>query len=205
MLNKYDVTSDEGQFEPGSNDLVLKNKLNILDPQVMDEIEGDLLVKLYEKLFINSRPPSEINFEIILGWHRKWLGNVYTWAGKTRTLNIGKNGFQFASPNQFKYLISKFEQNYLKRFVEVEDFTDEEFVRYVAESHIEFILIHPVRDGNGRLSRLLIDMMTHRTGYGLLDYSLWDNNKEFYFRSIQAGVNGEYQHLERLIKDIMPD
>lgn len=204
-MSRYDVESEEGQFEPNSNDLVLKNKLNIVDPVEMDEIEGDLLVKLYEKLFMKSEPPLEVNFEVILGWHRQWLGNVYSWAGKTRTSNIGKGGFQFASPNQFDHLISEFEQNYLQRFTDIDGFAEEEFIRYVAESHIEFILIHPVRDGNGRLSRLLIDMMAQRAGYGLLDYSLWDNNKEFYFRSIQAGVDGEYQHLERLVRDILSD
>lgn len=202
-MSRYDVDSDEGQFEPGSDDLVLKNKLDIVDPMEMDEIEGDLLVKLYEKLFIHSEPPSEITFEVILGWHRQWLGNVYSWAGKTRTSNIGKGGFQFANPNQFDYLISEFEHNYLQRFADIDGFTEEEFISYVAESHIEFILIHPLRDGNGRLSRLLVDMMAQRAGYGLLDYSLWDNNKEFYFRSIQAGVDGEYQHLERLVRDIL--
>lgn len=203
-MTRYDIESDEGQFEPGSSDLVLKNKLGIVDPQEMDEIEAELLVKLYEKLFIQSKPPSYIDFKMILGWHRRWLGNVYSWAGKTRSSNLRKADFQFASPEQFGHLITAFESNYLLQFSQVENISPEQFIKYVAQSHVEFILIHPVRDGNGRLSRLLIDMMAQKAGYGLLDYSLWDDNKEFYFRSIQAGVSENYRYLERLIRDILP-
>lgn len=80
-----------------------------------------------------------------------------------------------------------------------------EFVKYLTKSHIDFILIHPVRDGNGRLSRLLMDVMAVKAGYQPLDYSLWDRNKDFYFKSIQAGVANNYQHLARLIEDILPN
>ncbi|XOV79843.1 MAG: Fic/DOC family protein [Aestuariibacter sp.] len=171
----------------------------------MDEVELDLLGKLYEKLFIYCEPPSAINFEVILDWHHQWLGNVYSWAGRTRTSNIGKGGFQFASPNQFDHLIKDFQRNFLREFSEINALTREQFVQYISESHVEFILIHPVRDGNGRLSRLLIDMLAQKAGFGPLDYSLWDQNKDFYFRSIQAGLNGDYQHLKRLVNDVLPD
>lgn len=77
-------------------------------------------------------------------------------------------------------------------------------VDFLAKSHVEFILIHPFREGNGRISRLLIDVMAEKAGYGVLDYKLWDEHKEFYIRSIQAGVNGDYQYMTRLIDDILP-
>lgn len=77
----------------------------------------------------------------------------------------------------------------------------EEFVSYLTRSHIELILIHPFREGNGRISRLLMDVMCNKAGLGLLDYSLWDKHKDFYIASIQAGVAHEFQHMERLIRD----
>lgn len=79
----------------------------------------------------------------------------------------------------------------------------EAVIRYLAKSHVEFILIHPFREGNGRVSRLLLNVMALQAGFQPLDYQLWEENKEFYFRAIQAGVSGDYQHVERLVRDAL--
>ncbi|QCT18556.1 Fic family protein [Jejubacter calystegiae] len=42
--------------------------------------------------------------------------------------------------------------------------TRPELVSYLAECHVEFILIHPFREGNGRLSRLLCDALSVMAG-----------------------------------------
>lgn len=101
-------------------------------------------------------------------------------------------------------LIDDFESEYLQRFNVLDQMTREELVQYIAASHVEFILIHPVREGNGRLSRLLIDIISQKAGFGLLDYSLWDENKDYYFKSIQAGVDRDYQYIARLVRDVLP-
>ncbi len=80
-----------------------------------------------------------------------------------------------------------------------------DLVNYLAECHVEFILIHPFREGNGRLSRLLCDVLSVLAGKGLLDYSLWDEHKAFYFKAIQAGVSGNYSPMKQLVSDILPD
>ncbi|MCQ8105303.1 hypothetical protein NP590_14405 [Methylomonas sp. SURF-2] len=59
------------------------------------------------------------------------------------------------------------------------------------------------REGNGRISRLLMDVMATQAGYEPLDYSLWDEHKDFYYKSIQAGHAGDYQHIGRLVSDIL--
>lgn len=199
-MSKYDIDSSEIQFQFGSDYLVLKNRLNITELSEIDDVESELLLKLYEKIFIDSAIPSILTFEDILTWHRQWLGNVYEWAGKIRSSNIGKGNFQFAAAGLLNGLISDFELNILDRFHELANLEREEFVQYLAMSHVEFILIHPVREGNG-----LVDMMSQKAGYGLLDYSLWDENKEYYFRTIQAGMDREYQYMERLVRDVLPD
>ena len=204
-MSRYDIDSSEVLYEPGSNDLVLTNKLNIIDSSEIDDAESVLLLKLYEKVFLDSPIADSLTFSDILKWHRQWLGNLYGWAGKIRSYNIGKANFQFASASLLNSLINNFEEKFLNRFHQLEHLKREELVKYIAISHVEFILIHPVREGNGRLSRLLVDMMSRKAGYGLLDYSLWDNNKEYYFKSIQAGANHEYQYMQRLVRDVLPD
>jgi cell filamentation protein len=62
---------------------------------------------------------------------------------------------------------------------------------------------HPFREGNGRISRLLLDVMAVKAGAQPLDYSLWDEHKAFYFTAIQAGLDGDFQHVERLIRDVL--
>jgi len=200
---KYIVGTDEDQFEPNSNDVVLKNKLAITSAEDMDDAENILLLKLYEFIFQPEFSIAELSVEDIQTWHRKWLGNIYNWAGQIRTVNMGKADFEFAAAMAIPRLFEKYEKNYLMSYSELGSFNPDALVTYLAETHIEFILIHPFREGNGRISRLLMDVMATQAGFGPLDYSLWEQHKEFYFKSIQAGHAGDYQHMERLVRDIL--
>lgn len=204
-MSKYELNSAEERYQPGSDDLVLANKLGITDVDEMDALESGLLLMLYEQLFIEGQPPAALAFEHISGWHRQWLGNVYDWAGRLRNANLTKDGFQFAAADRIPLLIDDFDKQFLSRSGELKSFARPDLVRYLAECHVEFILIHPFREGNGRLSRLLCDVLSVQAGKGLLDYSLWDEHKEFYFKAIQAGVSGNFSPMMQLVSDILPD
>ncbi|WP_333849548.1 Fic/DOC family protein [Leclercia sp.] len=204
-MSKYELHSAEQRYQPGSGDTVLANKLGIIDIDEMDALESGLLLMLYEKLFIAGQSPAVLAFAHISEWHRQWLGNVYEWAGRLRNANLTKDGFQFAAADRIPSLMTGFEQQYLSRSGELKSLTRPELVSYLAECHVEFILIHPFREGNGRLSRLLFDVLSVLAGKGVLDYSLWDEHKMFYFKAIQAGVSGNYSPMMQLISDILPD
>ena len=66
-----------------------------------------------------------------------------------------------------------FEDAYLSRFNNLSTMTDEELVSFLAQSHVEFILLHPFREGNDRIRRLLMDFLCNKAGKGTLDYSVW--------------------------------
>ena len=203
-MSKYESDSVEAQYQSGSERLVLANKLAIVDEAEMDDVEAVLLIKLYENIFTTADSESvTFSFQNVASWHRQWLGNVYEWAGKIRSIDMGKGGFQFMSPLQIEKNIRLFENEYLSRFNKLPEMTNEELVSFLAQSHVEFILIHPYREGNGRISRLLMDFLCSKAGKGTLDYSLWDEHKDFYIKSIKAGVNSDYQHIERLVRDII--
>lgn len=203
-MTKYEIDSSETHFQQGSNNTVLANKLGIIDPAEMDEAELILLKKLYEKVFSeNGCGLENLALINIVDWHRQWLGNIYDWAGKIRNIDMGKGGFQFASARQLGPCIDLFEKDYLSKFPTIPEMNLTELVQYLARSHIEFILIHPFREGNGRISRLLMDTMCNTAGIGILDYSLWDENKDYYIRSIQAGLAHDYKYMERLVRDIV--
>ena len=204
-MAKYELNSAEERYQPGSGDLVLANKQGIIDEEEMEALESGLLLMLYEQLFIEGQPPEALAFEHISRWHRHWLGNVYEWAGRLRNANLTKDGFQFAAADRIPLLLDGFEKQFLARSGELKDLSRPELVSYLAECHVEFILIHPFREGNGRLSRLLCDVLAVLAGKSLLDYSLWDEHKAFYFKAIQAGVSGNYSPMMQLVSDILPD
>ncbi|MEF3099126.1 Fic/DOC family protein [Raoultella terrigena] len=204
-MSKYVLNSAEERYQPGSGDMVLVNKLEIIDVAEMDALESGLLLMLYELLFIRHQLPATLSFEHIREWHRKWLGNVYDWAGRLRNANLAKDGFQFAAADRIPLLITEFEKQFLSRFTELNTLSRAELAEFLAECHVEFILIHPFREGNGRLSRLLFDVLAVQAGVGVLDYSLWDEHKVFYFKAIQAGISGNFAPMIRLVSDILPD
>lgn len=204
MVNdgKYVVTGSEGEWQPNSNDQVLKNVLGIIDPDEMADAETALLYELYEYIFERDLPVN-LTPGVIQNWHGWWLGNVYPWAGQLRSVNMSKPDINFAAAKYVVKLFDDFSSNYLQQYNNLPSYDEEKLFSFLAESHVEFILIHPFREGNGRISRLLIDVMATKAGYGPLDYSLWDEHKEFYFKSIQAGRDGDISHMTRLVRDVI--
>lgn len=78
-MGRYDITSSEGEYQPGSGHKLLRNLPGITDPVEMNIAETDLLKDLYLQVFDNF--PEEVTFDTLCQWHRAWLGNIYSWAG----------------------------------------------------------------------------------------------------------------------------
>lgn len=205
MTDRYDVGISQGAYEPGSHDQVLRNKLGLTDADEMAEVELLLLEKLYEAVLVEALPDRALNVTDLQTWHRRWLGNVYAWAGEQRSVNMGKGDFHFAAAAQVPRLLTVFEHDCLARFTPCHDIDDASLIEAIAVTHVEFILIHPFREGNGRLSRLLADVMAVQAGHEPLDYSAWDADKAAYFGAIQSGMAGDYQPMQRLIEVALVD
>ena len=200
-MSRYVVSGSEGEYQPGSENRVLGNLVEITDPTEMNIAETELLEDLYIQVL--DAFPEALTFQTICQWHRAWLGNVYRWAGQYRTVDMSKPNIRFASPIQIQRLAKEFEDRYLSRFAKLPGMDDEQLVAFLAEMHVEFILIHPFREGNGRISRLLLDVMVVKAGAQPLDYSLLNEHTSYYFKAIQAGLDRNYQFMERLVRDIL--
>ncbi len=190
MTNRYDtLSSKEGQFQPDSNDQVLLNKMGITDSSDMDDVELDLLEQLTESILHEVSEDQTITIADLSEWHRRWLGNVYDWAGEYRSVNMGKDGFQFAAAHLIHGLMETFGHDFLSIYTACNEMDDEQLIEALANVHIEYILIHPFREGNGRLSRLLATVMALQAGQPLLDFSYMDVNKEAYFLAVREGLD----------------
>ncbi len=64
--------------------------------------------------------------------------------------------------------------------------------------HVEFIGIHPFREGNGRLSRVLATIMALQAGHPPLDFTWMAENKREYFEAIQHGHAGNYEPIKKI-------
>lgn len=78
------------ESEPGSNGLVLRNRLGISDPVVMDELERNKLLDLYKATIGKEISTKPLKVSDLINWQGDWLSKIYDWAGKVRTFNLSK-------------------------------------------------------------------------------------------------------------------
>ena len=206
MTDRYDTNANsEAQYQSGSHDTVLLNKLGITDIKDINAVELELLEKLYEVVLSEVETNQVITSADIAEWHRKWLGNVYAWAGQQRSVNMGKGDFHFAVAVQIPRLLKELDNKYLKKYTPCHQLDDETLVEAIAVVHVEFILIHPFREGNGRLSRLLANVMALQASKPELDFSAWDANRDAYFSAVQQGLDCNYEPMKQLVRQVLRD
>lgn len=194
----------EDQPEPGSKGQVLKNKLGITLPDEMDDAEAIALKEATDKLVRKFDKHHRFTAADICGFHKIWLEGIYSWASKYRQVNVSKGDFPFAAAIHIPSLMTQFERDVLMRNTPCNFKDRTEVIHALAETHIELVLIHPFREGNGRVARILSTLMALQAGLPLLDFSLITvERKKEYFAAIQAGLDKNYQPMENLFTVII--
>lgn len=96
------------------------------------------------------------------------------------------------------------EKGPLKKFTPCVFGTVEETASAIAIVHVELVLIHPFREGNGRAARLLADLMAMQSDYPPLDYSGLKKGKwEKYIAAIHAGLSNDYKPMTKLFSGLI--
>jgi cell filamentation protein len=170
----------------------------------MAEAESQALEIAQEAALEQYGPDHRFSATDVCNLHRLWLGPIYSWAGKYRTINIGKGGFQFAHAPLIPRLMKELERGPLRRCTPCRE-TDKSVVAdSLAEVHAELILVHPFRDGNGRLARLLAMLMALQANLPPLDFSpIAGRGKRAYIAAIHAAMGADYASLKRLFLRII--
>lgn len=102
--------------------------------------------------------------------HAYLFGGLYDFAGKIRTVNIAKGGFQFAMAQYLPQTLSDIEKM-------PENSLDE-----IIDKYVEMNIAHPFREGNGRATRIWLDLILKRSMKKCIDWSRID--KKSYLNAI---------------------
>lgn len=203
--DRYNIEDmEEGEFEPGSKCRVLKNLVSIKKKKEMDELEfGELARVLDDSLDFYDSHFAFTSAELCR-LHKCWLGAIYSWAGSYRQVNMSKDGFPFAAARLIPSLMSRFEKNQLNKYTPCHFSDLNEIIEALAIVHVEFILIHPFREGNGRMGRLLASIMAVQAGLPLLDFSGIRGKKKLeYFAAVQAGISNNYEPMKKVFAAVI--
>jgi len=203
--DRYDVSDlSESQFEPGSDKQVLKNRLGIKSQQAMDDAEALALGRVMTAVVRKYNEKHRFTAADIRALHKTWLGHIYDWAGHYRQVNVSKGNFLFAAAARIPSLMTEFEKNELRRNTPCNFQARSDVVCALAETHVELILIHPFRDGNGRIARVLTTLMTLQAGLPLLNFgSIAEDKRGRYVAAVQAGLDKNYKPMEQLLAEII--
>ena len=206
IADRYDVSElVEAQFEPGSRRRVLKNLLGIRRKREMDRVEAQEQLRALHELIKIYGKSHRFTAADICRIHKIWLGNIYSWAGKYRRVNLTKEDFTFAAANQVARLMEELEKGPLREFTPCRFDTIERTAKALAVVHTELVLIHPFRDGNGRVARLLATLMALQAELPPLDFSSLKgySRRKAYYAAIRAGLDRDYKPMEDVFSGVI--
>lgn len=202
---RYDTSGlVEAQFEPGSRGRVLRNLLGIKSSRKMDDAEASALKAAMEAFVATYDERHRFTADDICQMHRRWLGGIYAWAGTYRQVNVSKDGFPFAAANLVPALMEDYSRSVLAGRTPSRSSDRAQIASALAQTHVELVLIHPFREGNGRIARVLATLMALQAGLPPLDFRLIaGRGRKAYFAAVQAGMDRNYEPMERLFAEII--
>lgn len=202
---RYDVSELlEAQCEPGSHGRVLKNLLGITRKREMDHVEAREQLRALEELIGIYDERHRFTAADVRRIHKIWLGPIYAWAGEYRQVNVSKADFPFAAAAQIPRLMAEIEKGPLREFTPCRFASRDEAVRAIAIVHTELMLIHPFREGNGRVGRLLAILMALQARLSPLDFrGIKGRKRREYFSAVRAGLDRDYGPMERIFRGVV--
>ena len=141
---------------------------------------------LYESGLMNSMEPGTL--KCLQQIHAYIFGGLYDFAGQVRTKNISKGGFTFANCMHFPDTLQVIER--------MEETTFDE----IMDKYVEMNVAHPFMEGNGRSTRIWLDLMLKRSLRRCVDWSRI--NKDEYLAAMRESV-ADSTHVKRLVESAL--
>lgn len=146
--------------------MTLENKLGITDSAELARVEEKLTkkraVELFESGYLDSLNSG--TYESLAKIHKYLFEDIYVFAGKIRDINIAKGNFRFASVMYLQAALENVEKMPQSTFDEI------------IEKYVEMNIAHPFREGNGRSTRIWLDLMLKKEIGLVIDWSKIDKD-----------------------------
>lgn len=172
--------------------MVLENKLGINNPAELareeEKISKKKAVKLFEEGLLDNLEAGK--FSSLAAIHKYLFEDIYEFAGKVRKVNISKGNFRFAP---LMYL-----EEALKNIDKMPQSTFDEII----EKYVEMNIAHPFREGNGRSTRIWLDLILKKELGKVVDWSLVD--KEDYLLAMERSPIKDIE-IKYILKNALTD
>lgn len=187
-MNRYTTNGEEGE--------ILPNLLGITDEETLHnaEFEGFLMAEILftEKLTAQDK----FSVKYICDIHRTALKmNSTPLPGVSVPSTISKAD-RVSGRKIYPDSMRIFEEEILSQLPD--HYTSQQaLIKDIAKVHGELLFIHPFREGNGRTSRILANLMARKQGYPGLNFKRIDFNE--YIIAVQQVARKDYSRMEQII------
>lgn len=204
------LSSQSKYCYPNSN--VLINNFNIQNQENLNKAERNITALMLLKLQTSPIPEANKLFsvEYFTDLHKQVFEHIYPFAGKIRNENMIKGNTPFCRPEFiYNYLNMLFE----KMFEDVKKIkTKEDIITFLAYYYSEINIVHPFREGNGRIMReflrQVVEFLNKVLNFNLeLDFSnVTEEDKENLMNgSISSAVTGNLDLLKKFFMKVLKE
>lgn len=202
IKSRYDEVNDPQSKHcyPGTD--VLINKLDIKSQEELDIAERRITTLMLAMLQSKEIPKPSILFSAnyYLSIHKEIFQHIYSFAGEIRDENITKGNTPFCRPEFVYNYLQETLSTMAKRITKVK--TREDVTNWLADCYGELNIIHPFREGNGRVAREFVresvECMNQYLGFNYtLDFSnvTEKSSQQFMRASIVSAMTANNQEL----------
>ena len=172
--------------------MALENKLNITDSAELaraeEKISKQKALKLYDTGILDTLAPG--TFKTLCTIHKYLFEDIYEFAGKLREVNIAKGNFRFAP---LMYLQAALDN--------IDKMPQSDFDKII-EKYVEMNIAHPFREGNGRATRIWLDLILKKEIGKVVDWSNVD--KEDYLLAMERSPIRDIE-IKHILKNALTD
>ena len=172
--------------------MILENKLNITNQVELARAEEKISKQKAKQLY-DSGDISQAEVGTFAGLayiHAYLFGDIYAFAGKIREVNMSKGHFRFAS------------QIYLQPSLTAIDAMPQSTFEEIIEKYVEMNIAHPFREGNGRATRIWLDLVLKTEIQQVIDWNMVD--QEDYLSAMQRSVVKDLE-IKALLRNALAD
>jgi cell filamentation protein len=156
--------------------MILENKLNITHQVELAKAEEKISKQKAKQLF-DSGDITKVEVGTFAGLsfiHAYLFEDIYNFAGKIREVNIAKGSFRFAPLMYLQQSLAHIDTMSQSNFDEI------------VEKYVEMNIAHPFREGNGRATRIWLNLILKTQIKQVVDWNLVD--KDDYLSAMQRSV-----------------